>query len=333
MKFIITEAQYKKLFQEEAKTVQKKSDFKSVGKGGVNEPEDVQHIIKLFSDEKIGLADEITKVLEICNSSGETIDYAAIGKCPEFQKFIADYQKTQVFTSGFSDSRIDPGRDTITNLYNKIIGVQLIKSTYNSGWKGSGDFNSLANLVITRLEGGYYHPQMLTMGIVKDSRYASSGETMFGLDRKNGGTMNTGSEGQAFWNYIDENSGYSAQSAEKPKWKWGYMANDNTELKSLMISIVKKFFDSYMGQPYVSNETKKAVLGDKRLMLHLIYAVWNGPKWFQRFVGDINQYILTNPGYSSDDLANVALTSRLNSGNSLIVQGGNKIKSLFSNIS
>jgi hypothetical protein len=42
------------------------------------------------------------------------------------------------------------------------------------------------NIIIEKLEGGYYHPDMLTDGRIKDGRYGGSGETMFGIDRKTG---------------------------------------------------------------------------------------------------------------------------------------------------
>jgi hypothetical protein len=333
MKVILTENQLSKVKRllKESTSIQKKEDFNSVGKGGVNNPDDVEYILNLFSTPKIGLASEVIAVKKSCNPE-EEVDYKKVGECAAFHKFIADYQKEHVFPSGFSDSRIDSNRDTITNLHNRIFGIKLVKSTYSPEWKGAGNFDELAIHVIDKLEGGYYHPIMLQNGVVKDSRYGSSGETMFGLDRKNGGTMNTGSEGKAFWDYIDANSGYAAASQGKPKWSWNYMAKDKPELKQLMVRIIQRFFDSYMGQPYVSSGTREAVKKDKRLMFHLIYGVWNGAKWFQKFVGDINQYIMTNPNYTSDDLANVAITSRLNSGNSLISQGGNKIKNIFSNL-
>jgi hypothetical protein len=47
-------------------------------------------------------------------------------------------------------------------------------------------FDKITSLVIDKLEGGYYHPNMLIDGRVKDIRYSGSGETMFGIDRLKG---------------------------------------------------------------------------------------------------------------------------------------------------
>ena len=44
-------------------------------------------------------------------------------------------------------------------------------------------------MIIDKLEGGYYHPDMLEDGRIKDSRYSASGETMMGIDRKAGGKI------------------------------------------------------------------------------------------------------------------------------------------------
>jgi len=137
----IVERNRKRLF-EEASKIQKKSDFESVGKDGVNKPEDVKHILDLFSNPKVGMAKEVEAIIAKCSpkssnsseaespselldaiTSSEDIDYAAIGKCAEFYNLIKKYQKEEVFSSGFSDSRIDPDRETITMLYNTILGT------------------------------------------------------------------------------------------------------------------------------------------------------------------------------------------------------------------
>jgi hypothetical protein len=100
--------------------VTKKADFQSIGLGGVNEPTDVEHILTLFSDPKVGFADKIEKIKAECSPEN---DYTEIGECQKFQDFIGKYQREQVFPSGFSDSRIDPDRETITMLYNTILGT------------------------------------------------------------------------------------------------------------------------------------------------------------------------------------------------------------------
>ena len=107
----------RKLIKEE---IIKKSEYQSVGLGGVNNPEDVEHILNLFSDPKVGFAADIEKIKKECS---EENDFKKIGECQKFQDFIGEYQREQVFPSGFSDSRIDPDRETITMLYNTILGT------------------------------------------------------------------------------------------------------------------------------------------------------------------------------------------------------------------
>ena len=75
-------------------------------------------------------------------------------------------------------------------------------------------------LIINNLEGGYYHPNMLQDGRVTDQRYASSGETMFGIDRKNAPpVVQATPEWAQFWGLID---GADA----KDNWTWNYMGGD-----------------------------------------------------------------------------------------------------------
>ena len=67
-------------------------------------------------------------------------------------------------------------------------------------------FKGVTDLVIKKLEGGYYNPQWHNVG---DKRYGDSGETMYGIDRVAGGTINTTPAGQKFWALIDANKNKS----------------------------------------------------------------------------------------------------------------------------
>ena len=185
-------------------------------------------------------------------------------------------------------------------------------------------FRQVTNIVIDKLEGGYYHPQMLLDGRVKDSRYGSSGETMFGIDRNYLGNPRNGQAQKDFWQIIDN------VNARK-LWHWNYMGGDlNVKLKELASDII---YDSYLNysQKYLSEKSQKIVNSDARLVFHFSYATWNGVSWFKKFASDINNAVenrTTNP----DKLVQVALDSRTKEGltkgskpNSLIMQGGNKI--------
>jgi peptidoglycan hydrolase-like protein with peptidoglycan-binding domain len=197
--------------------------------------------------------------------------------------------------------------------------VKLNTSSVNVDVK---DWQGMVNLVIDKLEGGYYHPDMLQDGRVRDSRYGSSGETMFGLDRRAGNNESTPA-GREFWAYIDS---LNARS----NWKWNYMAKDNPEvgvkLRQLAANYIKPLYGQNM-KSYLSPEAAAIVNNYAPLTFNFIYATWNGPKWFERFAKPLNQSVAsgnTDPK-SLSDLVNQV---RGGSGNSLISQGAPKVASL-----
>ena len=197
--------------------------------------------------------------------------------------------------------------------------VKLNASNINIDVK---DWQGMVNLVIDKLEGGYYHPDMLKDGRVRDIRYGGSGETMFGLDRKAGNTEST-PEGREFWAYIDS---LNARS----NWRWNYMAKDNpevaTKLRVLAGNYMKTEFARNM-KNYLSPESAAIVNNYAPLTFNFIYASWNGPGWFQRFAKQLNNAVAsgnTDPK-SLNDLINEL---RAGSGSSLISQGAPKVASV-----
>jgi len=183
------------------------------------------------------------------------------------------------------------------------------------------NFKQVLIQVIDTLEGGYYHPDMLADGRVKDARYGNSGETMFGLDRKAGGNLNTTPAGVKFWAAID------AVNARKT-WKWNYKGGDLApKLKELLADVMFPHYND-LSNRYLSDKAAQIVESDNRLLFHFIYAAWNGAGWFKKFATKINEAV-SNGTTNTDKLVKVALDSRINSGNSLIAQGGNKIAKLF----
>lgn len=189
-------------------------------------------------------------------------------------------------------------------------------------------FYTVVKLVVKNLEGGYYHPYMLQDGRVKDSRYSSSGETMFGIDRKTGGAINYSAAGQEFWSIID------AANARK-LWKWNSFGGAKQE--RLMELVSDMMLDSYtaMSGKYLTPPARQIVNQDKTLLFHFIYAVWNGAGWFKKFANDFNDAVQSGVK-DTKKLIDVAMNSRMNEGlkkgskpNSLIKQGGQKIAQLF----
>lgn len=194
-------------------------------------------------------------------------------------------------------------------------------------------YSDNVGLVIQNLEGGYFHPNMLKDGRVKDSRYKKSGETMFGIDRANGDK--TASGWNQFWGLIDN-------AGAKDKWEWNYMGGDLApQLKDLAAQIMKPQYDSLSTQ-HLTPQAKALVDSDPRLLFNFIYATWNGGGWFRYFASKVNAAVakgITN----LDELVKVAIDARTNQdamkaygwhadAASLISQGGNKIASLVDRI-
>jgi hypothetical protein len=288
--------------------ITKKSDFQSVGLGGVNEPGDVEHILALFSDPKIGLSKEVEEIKKECS---EKTDYKEIGECQKFHDFIGKYQSEKVFSSGFSDSRIDPDRETITNLYNAILGIDSKPGelTPEAKIEISGevvppkDLDYLTELIINNIEGGYYHPGMNKSGMGR------SGETLYGIDRLAGAENNRTPIAVEFWNLVDEESGWAQQSQGKPKWKH-YHKPSNPKLLELVKKLMSKNYGLYKGWHGVTPEMEKLIESDARLQLHFFYGIWNGYGNYGKFYKDLVNFVKTNPNPNIKDVVESALESR-----------------------
>ena len=190
----------------------------------------------------------------------------------------------------------------------------------------ASDWNKMVNIVIDNLEGGYYHPDMLADGRIKDSRYGASGETMMGMDRKTGGWETKGPVAGEFWRLIDD-------AGARTNWKYGYMGGTlEPKLRELVAQIMKPLFEKYLGS-YMSPEARAIVMADAGLTFNFAYAVWNGPGWFQRFARVINEKV-ANGVTDPKELLRVAVDTRKNwstsnaASNSLIAQGGRKIEKI-----
>jgi hypothetical protein len=198
------------------------------------------------------------------------------------------------------------------------------------------DFKTVTRQVIANLEGGYYNPKPeYNHPGSRDPRYTSSGETMFGIDRKAGGTINTTPAGKKFWGKIDE-------IQKTTKWKWNYVPPDplQTELINLVAEIQEPEFNKLLKR-YVNDDKVEAVIrSDGRLLFNFVYAVWNGPGWFKGWAREIKKAYYRGQT-SSEDLLKLFVAKRIDSVNvlgkgpvrggtawSLINQGGLKIAKL-----
>ena len=188
-------------------------------------------------------------------------------------------------------------------------------------------FKTVTQLVIDKLEGGYYNPAWHNKG----SLYSRSGETMFGIDRKAGGSINDTTAGKKFWGIIDK--------VKTPQtWKWNYKGGDLApQLKDLVVEIMYPVYENN-AKNYLDPQTKAIVDNDNRLLFHFIYASWNGSGWFKKFANDMDKAVSSGIT-DTDKLSQVAIDSRTKEGlesgskpNTLIAQGGRKIADLFSSL-
>lgn len=222
----------------------------------------------------------------------------------------------------------------LTNIVKKVLSVlgvdtdeimdKIFPKEKKISSKVSNNFEKVTNQIIDQLEGGYYHPDMLKDGRVRDSRYGNSGETMFGIDRKAGGTEeNGGPAGKEFWRLID------AENARK-NWKHEYMLKDNPELanklRKLVAQIMEPLFLRYQ-KAYLSPEARDLINSDPRLYFNFAYSTWNGPGWFQRFSNGFEKEM--KKGKSTDELVKFVIDQRKNWPNSLVAQGGRKMEKIL----
>ena len=185
-------------------------------------------------------------------------------------------------------------------------------------------FKTINNIVIDKLEGGYYHPNMRLRNPVKFAKYGNSVETMFGIDRVAGDAINKTAAGKKFWQLIDN-------ADAKNKWPWLFMGgNLEQELRDLVVKIIYPEF-TYLKNKYLSKKAQELIFEDPRLLFHFIYATWNGSGWFQKFATDFSNKVKSENNL--DKLVLYMNYLRTEEGlkkgskpNSLIKQGGEKIK-------
>jgi hypothetical protein len=192
-------------------------------------------------------------------------------------------------------------------------------------------FKTITDIVIAKMEGGYYHPNMRLRNPKKFAVYGNSGETMYGLDRKTGDALNKTVAGKKFWKLIDD-------ADAKNKWSWLYMGgNLEPQLKDLIVKIIYPEFN-YLTKKYLSNKAQEFIFTDPRLLFHFIYATWNGSGWFQKFATDFSKKVAsgeTNLDKLVKYMNDLRTTEGLRTGskpNSLIKQGGEKIKNFIESL-
>lgn len=167
-------------------------------------------------------------------------------------------------------------------------------------------FLKYAELIINLIEGGYYNPaRHNTNGM------GSSGETMMGIDRVNGGSLKDTAEGKEFWSLIDANSA---------NWAHGYKGGPlEPKLRELAAKMMYNQYEK-LSNLYLTAESRKKIARSPKLETHFYYACWNGSGRFQNFAKEFNTKV--SQGASIKQLEDFALNSRLTHSVALIRKGG-----------
>lgn len=160
--------------------------------------------------------------------------------------------------------------------------------------------------VINYLEGAYCSGGY-KCGDIK-TRPPRSGETLWGLDRKNhSGTLDT-----AFWTEVDK--------VKTSRWGASYPkpSQVDSSLFDLYVKVIKNDFDKFF-KTYVKNEAlKQIILSDGRLMFNMVYAVYNGAGWFKGFARLLTT-AYNNGTTTADGLNTVFVNERVYGGGNVVV--------------
>lgn len=228
-----------------------------------------------------------------------------------------------------ADARLNGESDNIPTSGNYEQSARIVPSKLSPKMT----FTQVTAAVISNLEGGYFHPDMTKDGRVRDSRYSTSGETMFGLDRKQGDS--TSSAAREFWSLIDK-------ADARSKWKWNHMPKEPlyTQLVKSAAGIMEPKFNKSLDSFCPDKNIQAIIKSDGRLMFNVIYAQWNGIGWIKGLLKVIIQEY-NNGKKDAESLLKASVIERTKGGYrmynlgtgknlgsrsaSLIAQGGQKI--------
>ena len=208
-------------------------------------------------------------------------------------------------------------------------------------------FLAACRQVIKKLEGGYFHPHMYIENPTKFRIYNTSGETMYGLDRHAGfnlyykGTRKT-SNVQDNLRYIESGVYEYKTDAAKKFWTlldsvnakntfpWLHMGGANEEKLILLASEIMYPEFLALADLNLSDEAKKLVFSDPRLLFHFIYATWNGQGFFKFYAKELERAIKQH--FNLEEIVDDQIKQRLSSRYEQIRKSGNIMKDLFTNV-
>jgi len=250
---------------------------------------------------------QLSKLNYALGARGTTGDYNK-----DTERAIRSFQeKNDLPTTGHLDLR------TVAMLFNKDAKsadyVKDVKKSPSMQIDVNAEWMAITDKIIDNFEGGYWNndktqpADKICSNHPYAAMYANSGETLFGLDRRAGGIDKIKPYGEQFFGLID---------AEKARlgsdfcnvWVYNYRGGDKeAELKKLASKVMYDLYQDY-AKRYLSNEARKIVESNKRLLFHFAYATWNGPAFFDDFGNVINQGI--GQGKSVDELIDLSIAAR-----------------------
>lgn len=289
---------------------------KKLGKGldVSGNPEKMKELFNWVATTIVG-TDAVTTAV----SGGAAIGAAAVGAAST-STTSGGSDNNQSTDSGVSDSKFT---DDSSNGGKETITPELVKSLYNDVKDkvtpdvlskyvdqmqvmvtSPQEIKEMVKVIVSYIEGGYYHPKMRERNPEKFKLFGTSTETLFGIDRINGGWENT-SAGKEFFNILDNENA-------SEKWDYLYDLDDNPTLKNKLIDLSVQM----IGQKNESNKSRfftpkarKIVNGDAGLTFNFLYATYNGEGWFQKFANEINEAVeqgTTDP----KELLKIAINTR-----------------------
>lgn len=191
-------------------------------------------------------------------------------------------------------------------------------------------------VVIDYLEGGYFHPDMIPQkpemfgkGTNDElyNAYLRSDETMYGLDRTNGGSLNTGANGKQFWAIVDKyytpyhaNINYWNDKADGKR----ISANVGKQLKALLTEIIYNQFSALMHGNFTDTQIAQLLTGDPELLFNVLYLTWNGSGNFQTVA-----QLLKKNWSKTDKQKNELIQNWRKNKNSTFANGAAKIEKIY----
>jgi peptidoglycan hydrolase-like protein with peptidoglycan-binding domain len=293
--------------------VDAKTVFRSIGYGDVNNlgwlgtEEAWQEAKNSYAVvHKIQL--QLSKLKYVLGARGTTGDYNK-----DTERAVRSFQeKNDLPTTGLLDLR------TVALLFDKDAkAADYVKDVKKSASAMQIDVDAewmaITDKIIDNFEGGYWNndktqpADKICSNHPYAAMYANSGETLFGLDRRAGGIDKIKPYGEQFFGIID---------AEKTKlgsnfcnvWVYNYRGGDKeSELKKLASKVMYDLYQDY-AKRYLSNEARRIVESNKRLLFHFAYASWNGPGFFSDFGKVVNQGVAQGNGV--EELIELSIAAR-----------------------